>query len=227
MSQIANKIKNIHDQISAAAESCNRNPESIHLLAVSKTKPVAAIREAFNAGQRRFGENYVQEAVEKIAQLADLAIEWHYIGSIQSNKTRLIAEYFDWAHGVASLKHAQRLSEQRPDFLPPLNICLQINISGEASKSGIAPGDAESLARQICTLPRIKLRGLMVLPAPNADPKKQAFVFAEVKALYDQLNHAGIALDTLSMGMSNDMQAAIQNGATIVRIGTAIFGARD
>lgn len=227
MSQIANKIKNIHDQISAAAESCNRNPESIHLLAVSKTKPVAAIREAFNAGQRRFGENYVQEAVEKIAQLADLAIEWHYIGSIQSNKTRLIAEYFDWAHGVASLKHAQRLSAQRPDFLPPLNICLQINISGEASKSGIAPGDAESLARQICTLPRIKLRGLMVLPAPNADPKKQAFVFAEVKALYDQLNHAGIALDTLSMGMSNDMQAAIQNGATIVRIGTAIFGARD
>ncbi len=174
----------------------------------------------------RFGENYVQEAIEKMEQLQDLAIEWHYIGGIQSNKTRLIAQSFAWVHGVASLKHARRLSEQRPSGMPPLNICLQINISGESSKQGITPEKAPELARDIASLPNIRLRGLMALPEPTDDSRQQHLAFSRVRALFDELRRNGHDLDTLSMGMSGDLEAAIEEGSTMVRIGTAIFGAR-
>ena len=224
--KIRENLQRIHKRIELAATSCGRDPATITLLAVSKTKPAEAIRAAREAGQTRFGENYVQEAIQKMEQLQDLDIEWHYIGGIQSNKTRLIAHAFDWVQGVASLKHARRLSEQRPADMPPLNLCLQINISGEASKQGVMPDEAPVLAREIARLPNIRLRGLMALPEPTEERQRQRLAFSKVRALLEELQRDGHALDTLSMGMSGDLEAAIEEGPTMVRIGTAIFGAR-
>ena len=224
--KIRENLQKIHKRIELATTSCGRDPATVTLLAVSKTKPAAAIRAAYEAGQTRFGENYVQEAIEKMEQLQDLDIEWHYIGGIQSNKTRLIAHSFAWVHGVASLKHARRLSEQRPSDMPLLNLCLQINISGESSKQGVMPEEAPVLARKISHLPHIRLRGLMALPEPTDDSQRQHQAFSKVRALLDELQRDGHDLDTLSMGMSGDLEAAIEEGSTIVRIGTAIFGAR-
>jgi len=207
-----------------------RAPHEIRLLAVSKTFGADAVMEAADAGQRAFGENYVQEALDKIATIRrarpDLTLEWHFIGPIQSNKTRLIAEHFDWVHSVDREKIAQRLSEQRPAHLPPLNICLQVNISGEATKSGVAPDEAMEVAPRIAALPRLTLRGLMAIPEPVDDEAQQRRPFRQLRALLDRLNAKGLDLDTLSMGMSGDMDAAIAEGATIVRVGTAIFGQR-
>lgn len=204
-----------------------RREQDIALLAVSKTFPAAAVREAYEAGQRAFGESYLQEALDKIEVLRDLPLEWHFIGPIQSNKTRAIAENFSWVHGVDRLKIAERLSAQRPPQLPPLNICLQVNVSGEASKSGVAPGEVAQLSRQVVALPQIRLRGLMAIPAPETSLESQRTPFARLRELMQQLNAQGMALDTLSMGMSQDMMAAILEGATIVRVGSAIFGERD
>jgi hypothetical protein len=198
----------------------------VQLLAVSKTRPAEDIRAALQAGQTRFGESYLQDALPKIEALDGEAIEWHFIGPIQSNKTRDIARHFAWVHSVDRLKIARRLSEQRPDNLPPLNICLQINISGEVSKSGVVPQDAGSLAQAIAELPRLRLRGLMAIPAAVADEAQQRIPFSRMRKLYESLNHHGLHLDTLSMGMSNDFEVAIEEGATIVRIGSAIFGPR-
>ncbi|WP_262054575.1 YggS family pyridoxal phosphate-dependent enzyme, partial [Burkholderia thailandensis] len=186
-------------------------------------------RAAYAAGQRAFGENYVQESIDKIDSLADLRaeLEWHFIGPLQSNKTRPVAERFDWVHTIDRLKIAQRLAEQRPAHLPPLNVCVQVNISGEASKSGVAPSDAAELARAIAALPALRLRGLMAIPEPAADPEAKRAPHRALHALFEQLRADGLALDTLSMGMSDDLEAAVAEGATIVRIGTAIFGARD
>ena len=201
-----------------------RDANSIHLLAVSKTKPAQAVREAYAAGMCDFGENYLQEALGKQAELTDLPLSWHFIGPIQSNKTRAIAENFAWVHSVDRLKIAQRLSEQRPADLPPLNICIQVNVSGEASKSGCTPADLPALAQAISALPRVKLRGLMAIPEPTEDRAAQDAAFATVRDLQASLN---LPLDTLSMGMSHDLESAIAQGATWVRIGTALFGARD
>ena len=224
MSTIAANISTLDTRIRAAAATAQRDPATIGLLAVSKTKPAAALREAYAAGLRDFGENYLQEALGKQAQLSDLPLCWHFIGPIQSNKTRAIAENFAWVHSVDRLKIAQRLSEQRPADLPPLNICIQVNVSGEASKSGCAPEDLPALATAISALPRLKLRGLMAIPEPTEDRAAQSAAFATVRNLQNSLN---LPLDTLSMGMSHDLEAAIEQGATWVRIGTAVFGARD
>lgn len=227
MTAILSNLQAIRRAIAQAAQAAQRDPASIILLAVSKTFPPAAVREAHAAGQHAFGENYVQEALDKISALRDLDLEWHFIGPIQGNKTRVIAENFAWVHGVDRLKIAQRLSEQRPHELPPLNICLQVNISGEESKSGIAPSDAAELAREISILPRLRLRGLMAIPAPEDDVPAQRRPFAQLRELAQTITAQGITLDTLSMGMSHDFAAAIQEGATIIRVGTAIFGKRD
>ena len=224
MSTIADNIGQVSQRIRAAADAVQRDANSIHLLAVSKTKPAHALREAYAAGLRDFGENYLQEALGKQAELADLPLSWHFIGPIQSNKTRAIAENFAWVHSVDRLKIAQRLSEQRPADLPPLNICIQVNVSGEASKSGCTPADLPALARAISALPRLKLRGLMAIPEPTEDRTEQDAAFAAVRDLQASLN---LPLDTLSMGMSHDLESAIAQGATWVRIGTALFGARD
>ena len=224
MSTIAANISTLESRIHAAALAARRAPDSIGLLAVSKTKPAEAIREAFAAGLRDFGENYLQEALGKQAELADLPLCWHFIGPIQSNKTRAIAEHFAWVHSVDRLKIAQRLSEQRPESLDPLNICIQVNVSGEASKSGCTPQDLPALAEAIAALPRLKLRGLMAIPEPTDDTCAQHAAFATVRALQENLS---LPLDTLSMGMSHDLEAAVVEGATWVRIGTALFGARD
>ena len=224
MSTIAANISTLGARIRAAAETAQRDPATIGLLAVSKTKPAEALREAYAAGLRDFGENYLQEALGKQVELADLPLCWHFIGPIQSNKTRAIAENFAWVHSVDRLKIAQRLSEQRPADLPPLNICIQVNVSGEASKSGCAPEDLPALANAISALPRLKLRGLMAIPEPTEDRAAQSAAFATVRDLQDHLN---LPLDTLSMGMSHDLEAAIEQGATWVRIGTALFGARN
>ena len=224
MSTIADNIGQVRQRIRAAADAVQRDANSIHLLAVSKTKPAQALREAYAAGLRDFGENYLQEALGKQAELADLPLSWHFIGPIQSNKTRAIAENFAWVHSVDRLKIAQRLSEQRPADLPPLNICIQVNVSGEASKSGCTPADLPALARAISALPRLKLRGLMAIPEPTEDRTEQDAAFAAVRDLQASLN---LPLDTLSMGMSHDLESAIAQGATWVRIGTALFGARD
>lgn len=231
MSTVQQNLQDVRLRISAAALRCARRPEEITLLAVSKTKPASAIAEAIAAGQRAFGENYVQEGVEKIQrfrqQLPDVALEWHFIGPLQSNKSRLVAEHFDWCHTVDRLRIAQRLSEQRPASLPPLNVLLQINISQEASKSGILPDELPALATAVAALPRLRLRGLMAIPAPESDHQRQLAVFRQMADLFQQLkaNHENV--DTLSMGMTDDMAAAIEAGSTLVRIGTAIFGARD
>ncbi|HEX8596508.1 MAG TPA: YggS family pyridoxal phosphate-dependent enzyme [Pseudomonas sp.] len=224
MSTIAANISTLGERINAAALAARRDPADIGLLAVSKTKPAGALREAYAAGLRDFGENYLQEALSKQLELADLPLCWHFIGPIQSNKTRAIAEHFAWVHSVDRLKIAQRLSEQRPADLPPLNICIQVNVSGEASKSGCTPADLPALASAISALPHLKLRGLMAIPEPTDDSAEQNAAFAAVRALQEQLN---LPLDTLSMGMSHDLEAAIAQGATWVRIGTALFGARD
>ncbi|MCQ4325641.1 YggS family pyridoxal phosphate-dependent enzyme [Stutzerimonas stutzeri] len=224
MSTIEKNIAKVAARIREAAQAVARDPADVGLLAVSKTQPAAAIREAFAAGLRDFGENYLQEALDKQAALADLALTWHFIGPIQSNKTKPIAEHFAWVHSVDRLKIAQRLSDQRPAGLPPLNVCLQVNVSGEASKSGCAPEDLQPLAQAVAGLPRLHLRGLMCIPAPSDDPAEQHAAFARLRALRDAL---GLGLDTLSMGMSQDLEAAIAEGATWVRIGTALFGARD
>jgi pyridoxal phosphate enzyme (YggS family) len=224
MSTIADNILQVSSRIHAATLAANRAENSIQLLAVSKTKPAEALREAYAAGLRDFGENYLQEALGKQLELADLPLIWHFIGPIQSNKTRAIAEHFDWVHSVDRLKIAQRLSEQRPADLPPLNICIQVNVSGEASKSGCTPADLPALANAICALPRLKLRGLMAIPEPTEDRASQDAAFATVQSLQASLN---LPLDTLSMGMSHDLESAIAQGATWVRIGTALFGARD
>ena len=202
--------------------------QSVTLLVVSKTFPARAVQEAFAAGARRFGENYVQEGLDKITELAALRsqLEWHLIGPLQSNKTKPVAEAFDWVHSVDRLKIAQRLSEQRPADLPPLNVCLQVNISGEASKSGVAPGDVLALAQAVAQLPRLRLRGLMAVPEPAADVEAQRVPHRALAALQAQLQTQGLTLDTLSMGMSADLEAAVMEGATMVRIGSAIFGSR-
>ncbi|MEN2507194.1 YggS family pyridoxal phosphate-dependent enzyme [Stutzerimonas stutzeri] len=224
MSTIANNIAKVAARIREAAQAAARNPDQVHLLAVSKTQPAEAIRQACQAGLHDFGENYLQEALEKQADLADLPLTWHFIGPIQSNKTKAIAEHFDWVHSVDRLKIAQRLSDQRPESLPPLNICLQVNVSGEASKSGCEPQDVPQLAQAIAALPRLRLRGLMAIPEPTDDPTEQRAAFARLRHLQAELQ---MDLDTLSMGMSQDLEAAIAEGATWVRIGTALFGARD
>ena len=224
MSTIAGNIALVEARIRAAALAVQRDVTSVHLLAVSKTKPAAELREAYAAGVRDFGENYLQEARAKQVELADLPLSWHFIGPIQSNKTRDIAEHFDWVHSVDRLKIAQRLSEQRPAELAPLNICIQVNVSGEASKSGCTPADLPALATAISALPRLKLRGLMAIPEPTEDRVEQDRAFATVRHLQESLN---LGLDTLSMGMSHDLESAIAQGATWVRIGTALFGARD
>ncbi|WP_447795082.1 YggS family pyridoxal phosphate-dependent enzyme [Pseudomonas farris] len=223
MSTIADNILQVSSRIQAAAKAARRDEHTIQLLAVSKTKPAEALREAYAAGLRDFGENYLQEALSKQLELADLPLIWHFIGPIQSNKTRAIAEHFDWVHSVDRLKIAQRLSEQRPADLPPLNICIQVNVSGEASKSGCTPADLPALANAIGALPRLKLRGLMAIPEPTEDRAAQDAAFAAVQSLQASLN---LPLDTLSMGMSHDLESAIAMGATWVRIGTALFGAR-
>ncbi|PAW53183.1 YggS family pyridoxal phosphate-dependent enzyme [Pseudomonas moraviensis] len=224
MSTIADNIQLVSSRIQAATAAAGRSENSVQLLAVSKTKPAQDLREAYAAGLRDFGENYLQEALGKQLELADLPLIWHFIGPIQSNKTRAIAEHFDWVHSVDRLKIAQRLSEQRPAELPPLNICIQVNVSGEASKSGCTPADLPALAEAISTLPRLKLRGLMAIPEPTEDRAEQDAAFAAVQRLQASLN---LPLDTLSMGMSHDLESAIAQGATWVRIGTALFGARD
>ena len=231
MSTIAHKLQAVDASIRAAASASGRAPDEVQLLAVSKTFPPQAVLEAINAGQTAFGENYLQEALDKMASvsaaLPGREIAWHFIGPIQSNKTRPIATSFDWVHTVDRLKIAQRLSEQRPAQAAPLNICLQVNISGEASKSGVTPADLPELARLVAQLPRLRLRGLMAIPEPETDETRQRAAFAQLRTLFEQLRGAGLALDTLSMGMSGDMGAAIAEGATMVRVGSAIFGARS
>jgi len=231
MSSILINLQAVRQQIVQAAESADRSFTEIQLLAVSKNFGAEAVVEAARAGQHAFGENYVQEAIDKIALVArlapDLLLEWHFIGPIQSNKTRLIAQHFSWVHSVDRLKIAERLSEQRPPHLPKLNVCLQINISAEETKSGVALSQTAQLARQIATLPNLRLRGLMAIPRPTDDPALQRTDFRQVREVLAQLNQQGLDLDTLSMGMSADMEAAIAEGSTIVRIGTAIFGKRN
>ena len=228
MSVISANLQAVENHIAAAAQQAGRTPSDITLLAVSKTVAPDRVREAFDAGQRAFGENYVQEGVEKIAALDDLRgqIQWHFIGPLQSNKTQLVAGQFDWVHAIDRLKIAERLSAQRPAGLPPLQVCIQVNISDEDSKSGVAPEEVPALATAIAALPNLALRGLMAIPAPAADLAAQRQPFAALRALLDQLRQSGLKVDTLSMGMSADMEAAIAEGATLVRIGTAIFGAR-
>jgi len=227
MDTIDANLQAVKARIATAAEQCGRNPAGIELLAVSKTFGADAVRAANTAGQRAFGENYVQEAVDKISALSGLHLEWHFIGPIQSNKTRQIAEHFDWVHSIDRLKIAERLATARPATLAPLQVCIQVNIGDEASKGGVAPGDALALARDISALPQLRLRGLMSIPPASTDVAVQRGYFAQVVALRSELAAEGLALDTLSMGMSADLEAAIAEGATIVRVGTAIFGARQ
>ena len=228
MSVIAANLQAVLNDIAAAAQQAGRDPYAVSLLAVSKTVAPATVRAAFQAGQAAFGENYVQEGLDKIAALADLRdrITWHFIGPLQSNKTRPVAEHFDWVHAIDRLKIAERLSAQRPVGMAPLQVCIQVNISDEASKSGVAPAEVLPLAQAIAALPNLRLRGLMAIPAPADDPEAQRRPFAALRGLRDLLRQSGLHVDTLSMGMSADMGAAVAEGATLVRIGTAIFGAR-
>jgi len=225
---IAHQLASVQQKVQLASTNANRSHDSVKLLAVSKTQAASTIRAAFNAGQTAFGENYLQEARSKQSELDDLAIEWHFIGPVQSNKTREIAEHFNWVHSVDRLKIAQRLSQQRPAHLAPLNICLQINIDNETAKAGADISQLDALAEQMNTLPQLCLRGLMAIPAPRHNTNEQHAVFDRVSRLQQQLmaNNPSLELDTLSIGMSSDMEAAILAGSTIVRIGTAIFGSR-
>ena len=226
MNDIPERLARVHDRIRAAAVASGRRPEDVALLAVSKTKPASDVLAAYHAGQRWFGENYLQDALPKIRELANTDIEWHFIGHMQSNKAPEISRYFAWVHGLDQLRHAERLSERRPAELPPIQACLQVNLSGEASKGGVAPNALPELAHQIHRLPGLRLRGLMTMPDPNSDRETQRRVFARLRGLLVELRGQGLDLDTLSMGMSGDMEDAIAEGATIVRIGTDIFGAR-
>ncbi|WP_288821669.1 YggS family pyridoxal phosphate-dependent enzyme [uncultured Leclercia sp.] len=230
MNDIAHNLAQVRDKISAAATRCGRVSEEVTLLAVSKTKPASAIAEAIDAGQRAFGENYVQEGVEKIRHFHDAGrsdLQWHFIGPLQSNKSRLVAEHFDWCHTVDRLRIATRLSEQRPAEMPPLNVLIQINISDENSKSGIALSELDALAEAVAQLPGLQLRGLMAIPAPEADYDRQFAVAQQMAVAFEALKAGYPTVDTLSLGMTDDMDAAIAAGSTMVRIGTAIFGARD
>lgn len=217
----------VRSRIAAAALAASRVPGDIALLAVSKRFSALEVRAAYAAGQREFGENYVQEALEKMSALTDLPLTWHFIGPLQSNKTRAIAEHFDWVHSVARLNIAQRLADARPAARPPLNVCVQVNLRAEPSKSGVAPSALQSLVEAVRALPRLRLRGLMAIPEPVGDQALQRQAFASLRQLLEQLNHTGFALDTLSMGMSQDLEAAVMEGATLVRVGTAIFGERS
>ncbi|MFM2067871.1 MAG: hypothetical protein RLZZ584_2780 [Pseudomonadota bacterium] len=228
MTTISDHLQTVRHRLASACVQAGRAPESINLLAVSKTQPADAVRAAHAAGQTEFGENYVAEALDKMQALADLRSQlvWHLIGPLQANKTRAVAEAFDWVHGVDRLRIAQRLSEQRPAHLAPLQLCVQVNISGEDSKSGVAPAELPALATAIAQLPRVRLRGLMAIPAPAEGLAAQRAPLAALRRLLEELNLAGLALDTLSMGMSADLEAAVLEGSTMVRIGTAIFGSR-
>ena len=226
MTTIGSNLQTVRDRIAAACAGAQRPVTDVTLLAVSKTFGPDAVREAHGAGQRAFGENYIQEAVDKMALLADLPLEWHCIGPVQSNKTRLVAQHFDWMHTVDRLKIAQRLADQRPEGRPPLNVCIQVNIDGGGAKSGVAPGEVLDLAREVARLPTLRLRGLMTIPEPAESYEAQLAVHRRAAALFGQLRDAGLAVDTLSMGMTADLEAAIAAGSTMVRVGTAIFGGR-
>jgi hypothetical protein len=227
MSSIVANIKRTLVSIKAAARSAQREEASVTLLAVSKTRPASEVREAFAAGQTQFGENYLQDALKKIDALQDLPVCWHFIGPIQSNKTRPVAEHFQWVHTIDRVKIAQRLSSQRPEQLPALNLCIQVNISAEANKSGVSEEEVEELAAAISELPRVRLRGLMAIPAAVLSPEEQRQTFQRMRHLLEKLQEKYPKLDTLSMGMSQDLEPAIQEGATMVRVGTAIFGLRS
>lgn len=227
MTTIQSNLQAVHARIAAACRAAGRSPDSVRLLAVVKTWPAECVREAFASEQTAFGENYVQEALVKIRALADLPLEWHFIGPLQSNKTRLVAEHFQWVHTVDRLKIAQRLNEQRPAHLPPLQVCVQVNVDGGPTKSGVPPDEALALARAVAALPRLQLRGLMCIPEPAPDFVAACAVFRRARGLFDTLNAAGLVLDTLSMGMSADMDAAVASGSTQVRVGSAIFGGRS
>jgi PLP dependent protein len=228
MSSITDKLQHVRRRIETACTAAGRPVQSVTLLAVSKTQTAAAIRDACAAGQHDFGENYVQEALRKQLELGDLrsALRWHLIGPLQSNKTREVAEHFDWVHTVDRVKVAQRLSDQRPAGLAPLQVCIQVNVSGEASKAGVAPGDVAPLARAVAALPRLELRGLMSIPEPSDDVAVQRAQHRRLRELLESLRAGGLEVDTLSMGMSADLEAAIAEGSTMVRVGTAIFGER-
>jgi pyridoxal phosphate enzyme (YggS family) len=228
MATISSNIQQVRARIARACDSARRPVQSVTLLCVSKTFGPDAVRAAHTSGERCFGENYVQEALDKIAALSDLreSIEWHLIGPLQANKTRVVAECFDWVHSIDRLKIAQRLSQQRPTTMPPLQLCLQVNISGESSKSGLAPADVVDVARAVAGLPGVRLRGLMAIPEPASDLEAQRVPHRRLRQLLEELRAQGLALDTLSTGMSADLEAAILEGATVVRVGSAIFGAR-
>lgn len=227
MTPIPANLQAVHARIAAACKAVGRAPQETHLLAVSKTWPAADVRAAAACGQHAFGENYVQEGVAKIEALADLDLEWHFIGPQQSNKTRQVAEHFAWVHTIDRFKIAERLSAQRPEHLPPLQVCVQVNVSGEASKSGVAPEETAALAHAVARLPRLQLRGLMAIPEPSEDEARLTAQFEVLRTLFAALKAEGLPLDTLSMGMSHDLESAVAAGATMVRVGTAIFGARS
>ena len=227
MSAIADNLQAVQARIGEAARLAGRSPESVRLLAVSKTWPLSSVIDAADAGQRAFGENYVQEGLDKIAAIAGRNLEWHFIGPLQSNKSRAVAERFDWVHTIDRPKIAERLSAQRPAYLTPLQVCVQVNVSGEASKSGCAPDETLALCRTVAALPGLRLRGLMTIPEPTADRTAQRAGFRRLREIYEELQATGLPLDTLSIGMSHDLEAAVSEGATIVRIGTAIFGERS
>ncbi len=227
MTTISANLQAVIARIEAAARRFGRHPDGISLLAVSKTWPASEVREAAFSGQRLFGENYVQEGVTKVKLLESLGLEWHFIGPLQSNKSRPVAEAFDWVHSVDRLKIAERLSEQRPDNRPALQVCIQVNVSGEQTKSGVSLDEAAALAHRVAELPKLRLRGLMAIPEPVEDFDAQRIAFRRLREAFEQLNKEGLSLDTLSMGMSHDLEAAIAEGATMVRVGTAIFGERN
>jgi pyridoxal phosphate enzyme (YggS family) len=224
---LPDRVQEVRERVATAVASAGRSVDSVTLLAVGKGQPAATLRAAAALGLTQFGESYVQEGLAKMAQLRDLPLTWHFIGRLQANKTRPVAESFSWVHGVERLKIAQRLSEQRPYHAPPLNVCLQVNIAGEQSKGGAGPDELPGLAAAVAELPRLRLRGLMCLPPEETDPARQRHWFAALRALRDSLNQGGAALDTLSMGMSGDFESAILEGATLIRIGTALFGPRN
>ena len=227
MTSIAANLQAVRQRIADSALAAGRSTDSVGLLAVSKTWPAESVREAASAGQRCFGENYVQEGVDKIRALSDLALEWHFIGPLQSNKTRPVAEHFDWVHSVDRLKIAERLAAQRGSDRSPLNLCIQVNLGGEASKSGVAPETCAELAQAVARLPHVRLRGLMCIPEADGGGEVTRMRFAQLRALRDSLVERGLALDTLSMGMSEDLELAVAEGSTLVRVGSAIFGSRD
>ena len=227
MSAIADNLQAVQARIREATKLAGRSPESVRLLAVSKTWPLSSVMAAVDAGQHAFGENYVREGVDKVAATAGHHLEWHFIGPLQSNKSRPVAEHFDWVHTIDRLKIAERLSAQRPDQLPPLQVCVQVNVSDETSKSGCAPDETLALCRAVAALPRLQLRGLMAIPEPTDDMVAQRLPFRLLREIFDTIRAEGLLLDTLSMGMSHDLEAAVAEGATIVRIGTAIFGERN